>query len=230
MSFTQWLQQLDFTNVLYLGISALAALLCICVHESAHGLIALWMGDPTAKRMGRITLNPIRHVDIVGLVMLAIAHVGWAKPVPIDAGNFQNPKVGMVITALAGPASNLLLAFVMGFFSALIQVIFTVTGGSEGLYYVFMFFYYTTVISCGLAVFNLIPISPLDGSKVLFAFLPQDLYWKLMRYERYGMFLLIALVTFGVFDGVLTTAVDAVSNAVLQIMLPLAIRIVELFL
>ena len=118
----------------------------------------------------------------------------------------------------------------MGFFSALIQVIFTVTGGSEGLYYVFMFFYYTTVISCGLAVFNLIPISPLDGSKVLFAFLPQDLYWKLMRYERYGMFLLIALVTFGVFDGVLTTAVDAVSNAVLQIMLPLAIRIVELFL
>lgn len=230
MNFTQWLQQLDFTNVLYLGISALAALVCICFHESAHGLVALWMGDPTAKRMGRITLNPLRHVDILGLVMLAVAHVGWAKPVPIDARNFRDPKAGMVITALAGPVSNLLLALVMGFFSALTECLYIVTNGGGVLYYLFMFFYYTTVISCGLAVFNLIPISPLDGSKVLFAFLPRNLYFKLMRYERYGMILLVVLVAFGVLNGVLTTAIDAVSDFVLQLVWPAATALVGLFL
>lgn len=230
MSFTQWLQQLDFSYVLYLGISALGALVCICVHESAHGLAALWMGDPTAKRMGRITLNPLHHVDLVGLIMLAVAHVGWAKPVPVDARNFRNPKAGMVITSLAGPVSNLLLALVMGFFSAVINCVYTVTGGNEVLYYLFLFFYYTTVISCGLAVFNLIPISPLDGSKVLFAFLPRNLYFKLMRYERYGMILLIVLVFFGALDGVLTTAIDVVSDGVLQLVWPAATALVGLFL
>ena len=104
MSFSQWLQQLDFSHLINLGISALAALLCICVHESAHGLAALWLGDPTAKQQGRISLNPLHHVDLVGLIMLAVAHVGWAKPVRIDPRYFKHPKAGMAITALARSA------------------------------------------------------------------------------------------------------------------------------
>ena len=111
MSISAWLHQLDFSYLLTLLLSAAAALLCITVHESAHGLIAAALGDPTAKRAGRISLNPFKHVDFLGLVMLAVAHVGWAKPVPVDMRNFKNPKAGMALTALAGPVSNLLSGF-----------------------------------------------------------------------------------------------------------------------
>ena len=228
MSFTQWLQQLDFSHVITLGISALAALLCICVHESAHGLAALALGDPTAKQMGRISLNPLRHVDLVGLVMLAVAHVGWAKPVRIDPRYFKNPKAGMALTALAGPVSNFLLAFVTGFIAALCYYGYILHPTGKVLYYLFDFFYYTTVISCGLGVFNLIPISPLDGSKVLYAFLPERAYFKLMRYERYGMILLVLLVMLGAFNGILGPAVEAVSGFVMKLVTPLAAAILQI--
>ena len=230
MSFSQWVQQLDYSYVLMLGVSAVAALLCICVHESAHGLAALWLGDPTAKQQGRISLNPLRHVDLVGLIMLAVAHVGWAKPVRIDPRHFKHPKAGMAITALAGPVSNFLLAFVTGFIASLADLAASLHPQSKLLYYVVVFFYYTTLISCGLGVFNLIPISPLDGSKVLYSFLPERAYWKLMKYERYGMFLLIALVMLGAFNGILGPAVDAVSDFVMRLVYPPAKAIYQLFL
>lgn len=213
MSFSAWLNQLDFSYVLDLGISALAALLCICFHESAHGLCALWMGDRTAKNAGRITLNPLRHVDLVGLILLAVAHVGWAKPVPIDARNFRRPKLGMVLTALAGPVSNFLLALPAAFFFLLFSCL------EWG--YPMLFFYYLTIITCGLGVFNLIPIPPLDGSKVLFGLLPKKYYWLLMRYEKYGMILLVILVALGTFSGILSTGVDAVANLAVRLMDPL---------
>ena len=230
MSVSQWFQQLDFSGVLNLGISALAALLCICVHESAHGLAALALGDPTAKQMGRISLNPLRHVDLVGLIMLAVAHVGWAKPVRIDPRYFKDPKAGMALTALAGPVSNFLLAFITGFIASMGYFGYILHPTSKALYYLFEFFYYATVISCGLGVFNLIPISPLDGSKVLYAFLPEQAYWKLMRYERYGMFLLIALVMLGAFNGILGPAVEAVSGFVMDLVMPLAAKILHVSL
>ena len=230
MSFSQWVQQLDYSYVLMLGVSAVAALLCICVHESAHGLAALWLGDPTAKQQGRISLNPLRHVDLVGLIMLAVAHVGWAKPVRIDPRHFKHPKAGMAITALAGPVSNFLLAFVTSFIASLADLAASLHPQSKLLYYVVVFFYYTTLISCGLGVFNLIPISPLDGSKVLYSFLPERAYWKLMKYERYGMFLLIALVMLGAFNGILGPAVDAVSDFVMRLVYPPAKAIYQLFL
>ena len=227
MNISQWVRQLDFSYVISLGISALAAILCICVHESAHGLAALALGDPTAKQQGRISLNPLRHVDLVGLVMLAVAHVGWAKPVRIDPRYFKNPKAGMAITALAGPVSNFLLAFLTGFVAALCYFGSELHSGSKLLYYLFEFFYTTTIISCGLGVFNLIPISPLDGSKVLYAFLPERAYFTLMRYERYGMFLLIALVMFGALNGILGPAVEAVSGFVMRLVVPLAAAILR---
>ena len=227
MNISQWVRQLDFSYVISLGISALAAILCICVHESAHGLAALALGDPTAKQQGRISLNPLRHVDLVGLVMLAVAHVGWAKPVRIDPRYFKNPKAGMALTALAGPVSNFLLAFLTGFVAALCYFGSELHSGSKLLYYLFEFFYTTTIISCGLGVFNLIPISPLDGSKVLYAFLPERAYFTLMRYERYGMFLLIALVMFGALNGILGPALEAVSGLVMRLVVPLAAAILR---
>lgn len=204
MSFSAWLHQLDFTYLLTLLLSAAAALCCITVHESAHGLAACALGDPTAKRAGRISLNPLRHVDLIGLVMLAVAHVGWARPVPVDMRRFKNPRAGMALTALAGPVSNLLFGFV-----AMCAYGLCLRGSVAGArLYLLLFLQNLAVINCGLAVFNLIPIAPLDGAKVLFAFLPPRAYEKLMRYERYGMLLLVALVLFGWMDGFLGQSVD----------------------
>ncbi len=136
----------------------------------------------------------------------------------------------MALTALAGPVSNFLLAFVTGFIAALAYCGSFYHPDSQVLYYVFEFFYYTTLISCGLGVFNLIPISPLDGSKVLYAFLPERAYFRLMRYERYGMFLLIALVMLGAFNGILGPAVEAISGFVMDLVMPLAAAIMHISL
>ena len=205
MNFSSWLSQLDFSIFYVLGLSALASLLSITVHESAHGLAAYAMGDPTAKNMGRISLNPLKHIDPLGFVMLVVAHVGWAKPVPIDARYFKSPRRGMAISALAGPVSNIFLAFI-----ALCLYYWCLVRNPDG--YFAMFVYQLAMINCGLAVFNLIPIPPLDGSKVLFAMLSERTYWKLMRYERYAMPVLIGLVFFGVLDGFVTTGINRIVN------------------
>lgn len=211
----QWFQQLNFDSLIELVIMVAAALMCIIFHECAHGLVAYWLGDPTAKRMGRLTLNPIKHIDIVGLVMMAVAHVGWAKPVPVDMRNFKHPKWGMALTAAAGPLCNILLAAVMMIPFGILNVCYQVEGGKV-LYDCALFFNYAAVLSCGLALFNLIPISPLDGSKVLLTVLPDKAYAKAMHYERYGMFVLIALVLLEpyLFGGVsvLDKAIDGLWN------------------
>ena len=111
-SILSWFRQLQFGGLLDTVIIVAASLLCITVHETCHGLAAWWLGDPTAKRAGRLTLNPIRHVDWVGLILMAVVRFGWAKPVPVDMRNFKNPKRDMALTALAGPVSNVLLALV----------------------------------------------------------------------------------------------------------------------
>ena len=164
------------------------------MHELAHGYVAYRLGDPTAKEMGRLTLNPIKHIDIVGVLMMIFVGFGWAKPVPVDMRNFKNPKRHMAITALAGPVSNIILAVVVFFIYGLI---FAPLGGqyATGVAYIALqMVFRAAALSVALAVFNLLPIPPLDGSKVLFSLLPESSYYKLMRYERYGMIILILLV------------------------------------
>lgn len=154
--------------------------------------MAYKLGDNTAKNAGRLTLNPIKHIDIPGLIMLAIFKFGWAKPVPINMNNFKKPRMGMALTALAGPVSNFLLAVVAMLIYGLLYKSLILAGGVGE--FVLETFFYIAYISCALAVLNIIPIPPLDGSKVLFSFLPDHIYYKLMRYERFGMILLFILI------------------------------------
>ena len=190
-SFGSVLRSLDWSYLTDLLIQLIPALLCIMVHEICHGAAAYALGDRTAATQGRLSLNPLHHVDWFGLLMLAVFHFGWAKPVSVDMRNFKHPKRDMAITALAGPASNFLLAalalFLYGFLWR------DLYAGGAGRF-VIRLLQYMAILSISLGLFNLIPIPPLDGSKVLFSFLPDRAYVRLMVLERYGMFLLMALV------------------------------------
>lgn len=155
-------------------------------------------------------MNPIKHIDILGLAMMAIVGFGWAKPVPVNMNNFKKPKSGMAITALAGPVSNIILAIVFLFISGLVFMPL-VKAGSAGIVVLDMLLR-TAYLSCALAVFNIIPLPPLDGSKVLFALLPDDQYFKLMYYERYGMIILMVIVLTGTLTSFLTTGASWVFN------------------
>ena len=198
-AFSAWVRQLELGYLRELLLTAAAAVLCITFHETCHGLAALALGDPTAKRAGRLSLNPLRHIDLPGLLMLMVVKVGWAKPVPVDARRFKNPRQGMALVAVAGPLSNVLLSAVAaaGYTVSMFYSIYLEQSWLEALG---SFFYYVFYISAGLAVFNLLPVPPLDGSKVVFSFLPKKYYWKLMRYERYGMLLLMGLLLTGMLD------------------------------
>lgn len=196
----QWLQQLQFSDLVETLVLVAASLLCITFHETCHGLVAYWLGDDTAKRAGRLTLNPFRHVDIMGLIVMAVAKFGWARAVPVDMRKFRNPKLGMALTALAGPFSNVLLAFAALMIRVPLAVLAIRFESPYGLELAIMFLEYAAVLSTGLAVFNLFPIPPLDGSKVVGAVLPQKWYFRLMRIERYGMLLLAVLLFCGVLE------------------------------
>ena len=200
----------DFTRLVDLLMSVIPALICITLHELSHGVVACLLGDDTAKRAGRLTLNPIKHLDPMGLAMMAMFHVGWAKPVPINMYRFKNPKRGMALTALAGPVSNFVIAVVFLF---LYGCLYLPLQGSSAGWYVEEMLRLTAVISIGLGVFNLIPLPPLDGSKVLFSVLSDEGYYKLMRYERYGSIIMFALVSLGVLGGPLSAAIRAVTGA-----------------
>ena len=180
------------------------SLLCITLHELSHGFVAFRLGDDTAKRAGRLTLNPLRHLDPMGLLMMVVFRFGWAKPVPVNMYRFQNPKRGMAITALAGPLSNIVISLV---FLLLYGALFLPLQGSAAGKYVLEMLQITAVLSLSFAVFNVLPIPPLDGSKVLFSALSDEAYLKLMRYERYGSLALLLLVSTGILGRPLSAAV-----------------------
>lgn len=199
-------KNLDWTVPVQIVMNILPSLLCITLHELSHGYVACRLGDTTAKDAGRLTLNPIKHIDIMGLLMMVVFRFGWAKPVPVNMYRFKNPKQGMALTALAGPACNFLLAGVFLFLYGLL--FYPLHTGGTVAETVLQLIYTTTTayLSLSLAVFNLIPIPPLDGSKVLFSLIPDESYFKLMRYERYGMILLLVLVSTKVLSGPLSAA------------------------
>ena len=196
----------------YILILAFCVLFSLSVHEFSHGLAAYAVGDKTAKYSGRLSLNPLAHLDPFGAICLFLFGFGWAKPVPVNPWNFKNKKGGMILTALAGPFSNFLLAFIA-------KVIYTLLGGlrfssaSFGFTLASVFYelaYYMIMINLGLGLFNLIPIPPLDGSKVLTAILPERTYFKLMDYERYGFIILIILINTPIFNSLLNMCQSAV--------------------
>lgn len=194
------LKNLDWSVLTNAALSVIPALLCITLHECAHGFTALMLGDTTAKDMGRLSLNPLKHFDIMGFIMMAFLGFGWAKPVPIDMRNFKYPKRGMAVTAIAGPLCNVVITVVFLF---LYGLLFPLLYESVWGYYVLVMLLQTASLSISFAVFNILPIPPLDGSKVLGAVLPEEAYWKLMRYERYGMIVLLVLVVSGLLDNTL---------------------------
>ena len=207
-AFRSWLAQLQFDGVWQTAVLVAASLLCITFHETCHGLAAYRLGDNTAKRMGRLSLNPLKHVDLMGLIMMALFRFGWAKPVPVDMRNFKNPKAGMALTALAGPVSNVVLAYAAVVLCNFVIFLADRLGSTWLLLALAQFFVYVEIISAGLAVFNVFPIPPLDGSKVLFALLSDRAYDQLMRYEKYGMGLLMALLVTGAIDRPLGAMLD----------------------
>ena len=189
-------------------LSIPSILLALSVHECAHAWMAYKLGDPTAKNRGRMTVNPLKHLDPLGVLCMIVAGFGWAHPVPVDSRNLKKPKRDMVLISLAGPVSNILLAFLGVLLLRFLLVIcapllptnnpysFGITAFSMLLTFLMLF----CSLNAGLAIFNLLPIPPLDGSHLLALILPTRVYFKYVRYERYISFALVLLLVFNVLD------------------------------
>ncbi len=176
-------------------------LLAITCHEFAHAYVAYKFGDPTSEHYGRLTLNPFAHIDIAGFLMLLVAGFGWAKPVPINPNYFSNRKLGNLLVSLAGVTMNIILAMILTVLLA-IQYKYGTMAILESI------ISNAIVINVGFAIFNLLPIPPLDGSKVILAFLPQQAEYHYYKYQRYSYMLLFALLFFNVLDIILYPAIN----------------------
>ena len=210
----------DFLVELLLIIPSV--LLALTFHECAHGFIAYKLGDPTAKYYGRLSLNPLKHIDPIGAICMIFTRFGWAKPVPIDISNFKNPKRDMALSALAGPVANIVLGFVGCFlyFISLIAIPSSVYAEQNFVFYIvfvwMQFIYYFAWLNISLAIFNLIPLPPLDGSKILYAFLPPKACNQFRKYEREIsiVFMLVLLLDSRILGGVVTGGLSYIVNLI----------------
>ena len=194
----------DFSYLLETVNSIVPILITFTLHELSHGLTAYHFGDDTAKRAGRLTLNPLKHIDPIGMLMILTVHFGYAKPVPVNMYRLRNPKRDMALTALAGPASNVVITVVL---LILYGALYMPLQGNRAGAYVLEMIQFTAYISMAQAIFNMLPIPPLDGSKVLFSVLDEHSYRTVLRYERYGGLLLLALMWTNVLGEPLWTSV-----------------------
>lgn len=194
----------NIIDTLYMIFPILTAM---SFHEYSHAWVANKLGDPTAEIQGRLTLNPIKHIDIFGFLMLIVAGFGWANPVPFNPNNFKNRKSGTLLVAIAGPISNFILAFIFAF--ALKYV--AIPLNNLILYYIFL---YGVTINVGFGIFNLLPLPPLDGSKILASILPEKIEILFYRYEKYIYFLIILLAFTGAFSYIL----DPIYKPIIQLL------------
>ncbi len=195
-------------GIISLILSIPGLLLAISMHECAHGYAAYLMGDRTAKYSGRLSLNPLNHLDPVGAICMLLFRFGWAKPVPIDSRNFNNQKRGIIIVSLAGPMAN----FVLGFISCILFYAVSIYAPDNSIWeFLNMVLLYSVFMNVGFMIFNLIPIPPLDGSKILMEFLPYRLKYQIYRYERYFSLILIIFV----YAGVMTPVLGVLRNYVI---------------
>ena len=201
-------------ELLSLLVSVPGLLLCLSLHEAAHGYTAYRLGDPTAKNAGRLTLDPLKHLDPVGTICLLFFHVGWAKPVPVNTWYFKNPRRDTALVSLAGPVSNFLLAAVLLFVRQ-----FLIFSSVMPVYVLGLMVHYAAIMSIGLGVFNLIPVPPLDGSKILFSFLPWQQAAKYAKYEQYIQFGLLVLLFVGVLDRPINFFINVVYHVLSSIVL-----------
>lgn len=199
-----------------------AILFAITVHEFSHGYVAYLMGDDTAKRAGRLTLNPFKHLDPIGTITLLLFRFGWARPVPVNFWKLKNMKIGIVVVSLAGPISNMIMAFLSGFiffklglyrYSTIITIPFQQAVDPMIMYLcdVLAYFIFFNIV---LAVFNLIPIPPLDGSKIIMAVLPRKYLEWYAKYEIYGVIVLIILVIVGIIPMIMTPFINYIMDLI----------------
>ncbi|MBR3844282.1 MAG: site-2 protease family protein [Clostridia bacterium] len=210
----QYISQGEYLDAVTYVIGAMVVIfLVLPFHEYAHGWMSNQLGDPTARYAGRLSLNPMRHIDWLGAALIMFVGFGWAKPVPVNTRYYKNPKRDMAITAVAGPVSNLLMGLMaMVLANGALKIAIETnqfTYSYESATFVvnpvfsvlYNLFYIIASINVGLAVFNLLPVPPLDGSRLLTALLPNHLYYKIMQYEQYIMMGLFLLLFIGVLDG-----------------------------
>lgn len=234
----------DFFNQIPVMILALPAILfSLSFHEAAHAYAAYKLGDPTARNLGRLTLNPIKHINIYGFIMMLFFRIGWANPVPINTRNFKDPRKHMAMSAAAGPLSNLCLGVI---FTILLRIVLipleSITKGAYGvyekqgqLYYLIdpalredaMFvilsliatmLFFGIALNFNLMIFNLIPLPPLDGSRIAYVFLPAETYFKIMQYERYIMFAFIFLLASGILTLPIGIFTEGITNFLFNVL------------